>query len=56
MKALHKTELEVGTVTRTHQGIQSTTPRAFVTIETDDENLRDALIEAVKFVEIATEN
>lgn len=51
MNKLYKVELEVGTKYHQHQGITKTSPEAFISIETDDETLRDALIFAIARVE-----
>lgn len=47
MRKLHKVELEVGTAYKRISGIGMTAPLAFVSIETENEGLRDALVQAI---------
>lgn len=51
MKKLNITELEIGTIISSHQGVMGTSPRAFVRIETSDDELLKQLISALSQVE-----
>lgn len=51
MKKLNITELEIGTIPSSHQGVTITSPRAFIRIETSDDLLLEQLITALSNVE-----
>lgn len=51
MRKRFNTEVELGTQTTVYQGITSTTPKAFVRIETDDEDFHLLILTSLALVE-----
>lgn len=51
MNVIHRTHVEVGSWTKVHQGITQTLPIALVSVETEDSEVLQAILDALSNLE-----